>query len=49
MAGTQYVANMQGIYRKLEREGNDDDGWDSENKANMERMCIEYVGNISES
>ena len=34
-AGTQYVANMQGIYQKLEREGNNDDGWDSENKANM--------------
>ena len=29
------VANMQEIYQKLEREGNDDDGWDSENKANM--------------
>ena len=34
-AGTQYVVNMQGIYQKLEREGNNDDGWDSENKANM--------------
>ena len=48
-AGTQYVVNMQGIYQKLEREGDNDDGWDSENKANMLRMCSEYVGNISET
>ena len=33
------VANMQGIYQKLEKESNDDDSWDSENKANMYRMC----------
>ena len=29
------VANMQGIYQKLEREGNNDDSWDSENRENM--------------
>ena len=40
---------MQPIYQKLERELNDDDGWYSENKANMKRICSEYIRNLKES